>query len=130
MITGKDLVIYILENDLLNEPICTNGKLLGFYTESEAAVAFGVGRATIRIWIERGEFDAILIGDRFFIPKTSKNPLERNKDEKSTSNTGGVSANGVNQYDATGQSLGNGNATNIVGGISYSPIRRGNGHRI
>ena len=36
--TGKDLIKYILENDLENEPIVQNGKILGFLSLEEAAV--------------------------------------------------------------------------------------------
>lgn len=93
MITGKDLLIYIIENDLLDEPICQHGRLLGFYTESDAAVAFGVGKATIRLWIERGDLNAIKVGDVLFIPKTEKNPIERIKNETNNANPGdGVTA--------------------------------------
>ena len=38
--TGRDLIIYILENNLENEPVYKDGRLLGFLTVTEAAVEF------------------------------------------------------------------------------------------
>lgn len=92
--TGRDLILYILSNGLEDEPVFKNGRLLGFATESEAAAAFGVGRATIRIWVERGDLEAVRIGDQFYIPKNATNPMERNKDEKVNSVTSNLSTRG------------------------------------
>lgn len=83
--TGRDLIIYILENGLEDEPIYQDGKLLGFLTEAEAAALFGVGPATIRVWIEREQLEAIKIADNWYIPKHAKNPLERKIDEQDIS---------------------------------------------
>ena len=74
--TGKDLIVYILQNDLVDKPVYENDKLLGFMNIDEAAVKFGVGTATIVVWIERGSLNAIRIGDEFFIPMNATNPIE------------------------------------------------------
>lgn len=76
MMTGKDLVAYILENDLLDTPVYKDGKLLGFITAEEAAVKFDVGLATIKVWINRGMLDGIKIGDVIFISATATKPME------------------------------------------------------
>lgn len=85
--SGRDLILYILANGLEDEPVFQNGRLLGFATESEAAAAFGVGCATIRVWVERGELDAVKIGDTLYIPKNAPNPIERKKYDKDISVT-------------------------------------------
>ena len=41
--TGRELIIYILENDLENEPVFQDDKLIGFLNEREAAVKLNVG---------------------------------------------------------------------------------------
>lgn len=66
--TGKDLIIYILSNNLENEPVYKNGKLLGFLTAMEAAAKFEVGVATVDLWWEFGLLDGIKIGDTLYIP--------------------------------------------------------------
>lgn len=67
--TGKDLIIYILENGLENEPLVKDDRFLGFMTRDEAAVRFGVGPATINAWVDYGWLMAIRIGDELYIPK-------------------------------------------------------------
>lgn len=80
MSTCKDLVIYIIENGLLDEPIIENGKLPGFMTILEAAAKFEVGESTIRSWIQMGVLDSIKIENTIYIPAWTTNPrkiLER-----------------------------------------------------
>ena len=72
--TGKDLIIYILKNNLEDEPIFEDGIFLGFMTAMEAAVKFGVGINTIRLWVDMGSLDGIKIGDEIYIPADAKNP--------------------------------------------------------
>jgi hypothetical protein len=43
--TGRDLIVYILQNNLENEPVFKDGKFIGFMTEGEAAEKFDVGVA-------------------------------------------------------------------------------------
>ena len=42
--TGRDLIIYILENGLEDEPVFKDGKFIGFITTGEAAVQCNVLR--------------------------------------------------------------------------------------
>lgn len=72
--TGKDLIIYILMNDLENEPVLKDGKILGFMTAMEAAVKFEVGVSTIRLWVELGSLNGIKLGDEIYIPADAMNP--------------------------------------------------------
>lgn len=78
--TGRDLIIYILENDLENEPIYKNGRLTGFINEIEAAIMFDVGLPTIRTWVELGILPGIKIGDTIYIPAKAK--LKARKEQK------------------------------------------------
>lgn len=72
--TGKDLIIYILKNNLEDEPVFIDGMILGFLTVEEAAVKLGVGVSTIYIWIGRGLLDHIQIGGTYFVPATCERP--------------------------------------------------------
>ena len=66
--TGKDLIIYILENDLENEPVFKDGKFIGFVTAGEVAIKMNVGVATVHAWIKQNRLDSITIGDTVYIP--------------------------------------------------------------
>lgn len=66
--TGKDLIIYILKNDLENKPVFEDNKLLGFMTVEEAAAKFGYGPGTIKAWIQLNYFSCIQIGSTILIP--------------------------------------------------------------
>lgn len=65
--TGKDLIRYILDNNLENEPIVQNGQLVGFLSTEEAAVKFNVGIATVAIWYKLGAIDGIELGNTIYI---------------------------------------------------------------
>ena len=65
--TGRDLIIYILENNLENEPLVQNGKPIGFITVGEAASKMNVGVATISTYIYENLIDYCVIGNKFFI---------------------------------------------------------------
>lgn len=70
--TGRDFIIYILENHLEDEKIFVDGRVPGFMTQSEAAVEFSVGPKTIEVWIKCNLIDHIKIGDRYYIPKNAE----------------------------------------------------------
>lgn len=68
--TGKELIMYILQNNLENEVIFKDGAPVGFMTEEEVAVKYNVGITTARMWYECGIFDGIKIGKNiYFLPK-------------------------------------------------------------
>lgn len=66
--TGRDLIIYILKNNLENEPIFKDGKFLGFLSLTEFAEKWDVGEETVRLWVNLGYVDAVLIYDEIYIP--------------------------------------------------------------
>lgn len=59
--TGRNLILYILENGLENEPMVNNGKLLGYITVEEAAARMDVGTATMNILINKGLIPGAII---------------------------------------------------------------------
>lgn len=77
--TGRDLIMYILENNLENELVFDNNRvgreLLGFMTAMDAAIKCGVGVATIQVWYELGLIKGFKIGDTVFIPANIENPV-------------------------------------------------------
>ena len=66
--TGRDLIIYILENGLENEPVFKDGKFIGFVTVQDEAVKRGVGESTIRAHINLGNIDAVWVEGGYYIP--------------------------------------------------------------
>lgn len=78
MMTGRELIVYILTNGLEDEPIYKDGTILGFMNELEAAVKFNVSTATIRTWFELGMLDGVKIGNVLYIPSKASSPLEKN----------------------------------------------------
>jgi excisionase family DNA binding protein len=66
--TGRDLIIYILQNNLEDEPVFEDGKLLGFVTAGEVAEEMDVGVATVYVWIHQKRLDGVFIGGKIYIP--------------------------------------------------------------
>lgn len=66
--TGRDLIIYILQNNLEDEPVFKDSRFLGFMTINEAAMKFEVGSATIKLWIDLKIIPGIKIGEELYIP--------------------------------------------------------------
>lgn len=76
MLTGRDLIIYILKNNLEDRPIYENRRLLGFITIHEAAAIANVGVNTVFAWLQLGQIKGVVIGGEIFIPADFKSPLE------------------------------------------------------
>lgn len=70
--TGRDLIIYIMENNLENEEVFSNDKLVGFMTISETARKYNVGESTVRTWCKLGYIKYIAIGEFIFIPDSDE----------------------------------------------------------
>lgn len=75
--TGKDLIIYILKNDLEDKPVFENGKLLGFMSLTEAAIKLDVGVATIRAWCDLKMIEYFNFGGIIYIPADVTVPTEK-----------------------------------------------------
>ena len=76
MMTCRELVLYILENGLENEPVFKNGTFVGFMTVTQAAEKLDVGLATIFAWNTMGKLDGVLLRGGIYIPVTAKSPIE------------------------------------------------------
>ena len=72
--TGRDLIIYILQNNLEDRDIFENGLFIGFMTEEEAAAKFEVGVSTIRVWHSLGFINGVTIGEKIFIFRNTEDP--------------------------------------------------------
>ena len=68
--TGRDLILYILKNNLEDENVFTNGSFLGFMTVEQAASKMNVGVATVNAWITMGVIDYVKVGDLYLVPAT------------------------------------------------------------
>ena len=80
--TGKELIIYILQNDLENEVVIKDGIFVWLMDEEEAAVKFGVGVATIRAWYDWGMLSGTKIGDRLYFLRNTNDPRKKDDTHK------------------------------------------------
>ena len=80
--TGKELIIYILQNDLENEVVIKDGIFVWLMDEEEAAVKFGVGVATIRAWHDCGMLSGTKIGDRLYFLRNANDPRKKDDTHK------------------------------------------------
>lgn len=74
--TGRDLIVYILENKLEDRPVFDNGEFLGFVSVAEAAERCGVGIGTVCVWISQGLIYGIKVNDEIYVPADFKSPME------------------------------------------------------
>ena len=75
--TGRDLILYILANNLEDKPVFENGRFIGFVTTSDVAVEKNVGLATVHAWIHQGRLDSIAVREGIYIPANYKAPIDR-----------------------------------------------------
>lgn len=80
--TGRDLILYILKNNLENAPVVNNGRFLVFLTVDETAIRLGTGSATVKVWVERGYLPHVKIGNEIYIPHDAKPNLRGNNHDK------------------------------------------------
>lgn len=62
--TGRDLIVYILQNHLENVQLLDPSV---FVKADEAAVRLGVGVHTVNAWYEIGMLSGIRLGDELYI---------------------------------------------------------------
>lgn len=79
--TGRELILYILENNLEDEPIFKDGRFLEFIPLEEAAIELGVGVETINVLVTLKQIPGIVIGNILYIPKDFKEKYKRGKHE-------------------------------------------------
>ena len=67
-VTCKELILYILANDLEDELVFNNGTFVGFMTVDEVALKLNIGVAAVCALIEREVLDHICIDTTVFVP--------------------------------------------------------------
>jgi hypothetical protein len=72
--TGKELILYILQNNLEDTVVLDGCLFVGFMTEEEAAVKFNVGVETIRAWYVCKGISGTKIGDSLYFRKDVADP--------------------------------------------------------
>ena len=72
--TGKELILYILQNNLEDVIVLDNGFFLGFMTEEEVAVKFDVGVGVVRAWYACKMIEGTQIGDSLYFRKDVADP--------------------------------------------------------
>ena len=69
---GKDLISYILDNNLENEELFKNGifdpKIIGLMSMTEAAAKYGVGLATMKVLYNSNKEKGVIIGNEVYFP--------------------------------------------------------------
>ena len=65
--TGRDLIIYILSNNLEDEPVFLDNGFLNLLSEVEMANKHDVGIATVKAWLELGLVKGVRVGNETYI---------------------------------------------------------------
>lgn len=67
--TGRELIIYILEKDLVDEELAlfAENNIVGLLTVDQAAKKFHVGEATIKVWYGLNMLNGVEIGNEIYI---------------------------------------------------------------
>ena len=78
--TGRELIIYIMQNGLENDEVLKDGIFIGLMDEKEAALKFGVGTGTIRTWWVMRKLPGFYLNDSLYFFKDVKDP--RKNDEE------------------------------------------------
>ena len=76
--TGRDLINYILQNNLEDVDMFENGVFVALMSEEEAAAKFKVGVPTIRVWHTLGFIKSVSIGDSIFVFRNTDDPRNKN----------------------------------------------------
>lgn len=79
--TGRDLILYILQNKLEDEIVIKDGIFIWLMDEEEAAVRFNVGVATVKAWYICGMLSGTKIGDRLYFLRNVGDPRKDDRHE-------------------------------------------------
>lgn len=74
--TGRDLIVYILTNNLENALVFEDGTFLGFLTVKQVAEKMQVGEATVLTWLNLNMLEHIKIGEVIYIPANFELKME------------------------------------------------------
>lgn len=73
--TGRELILYILQNNLENDILFKDGVFVGLISDEELAVKFGVGVATVRAWYWTGMIKGVKINDSLYFWRNVERPM-------------------------------------------------------
>ena len=79
--TGKELVLYILQNNLEDEIVIKDGIFVWLMSEEEAAIKFNVGVSTVRAWYICGMLNGTKIGDHLYFLRNVSDPRKDDNHE-------------------------------------------------
>ncbi len=71
--TGKELILYILQHDLENEVVIKDGVFVWFIDENTIAKKYGVGKETVRAWNKLGFLNGFEINGTLYFTDDSIN---------------------------------------------------------
>lgn len=71
--TGRDLILYILQNKLEDKPVNEICCLKNFMTVDQAAAKYNVGPESIKVWFATGVISGIQIGETIYISPDNDN---------------------------------------------------------
>lgn len=74
--TGRELILYILSNNLEDEPVFKDGKFIGCMDIWTAAAKMGVGPATIIAWADKGKLKHVILDDGYYIFANQESPMK------------------------------------------------------
>ena len=74
--TGRDLIIYILQNHLEDEDIFKDGYFIGFMSIEQVAAKFEVGVATVHHWYSMGLIEGFEFGDALYFKRGVSDPRQ------------------------------------------------------
>ena len=77
--TGKELIIYILQNNLEDEIVIKDGIFVWLMNEEEAAAKFNVGVATVKAWHVCGMLSGTKIGGHLYFLRNASDPRGETK---------------------------------------------------
>lgn len=78
--TGRELIIYILEHGLEDKPVFEDGRMMGFEIVPEFAEENGVGIETVKTWIKLNMIPYIDFHGVILIPLSCKTPMLKEKE--------------------------------------------------
>ena len=78
--TGRELVIYIMQNGLEDKEVIKDGVFVGLMSEDEVAVKFGVGVGTVRAWTTLGKISGTWIHGRLYFLANVTDPRKTNEE--------------------------------------------------
>lgn len=75
--TGKELILYILENDLENVELFSDDFSPLLIRADRMALKWECGEATIKVLVDMGKVKGVKIGDKYYVFASEKCPFTK-----------------------------------------------------